>query len=75
MAKHPLEPAKPDAETARLMANSLHYPYIVLRSELQNQLGLWSNDEETRHREQKKNARFIKELRRAMKILADHDGR
>lgn len=64
--------ASPDAETRRIMENYLHYPLVVLRAELDDLLGLRINDDRRRHAEQHRNKRQIEQVRRAMKILADH---
>lgn len=65
---------KLDAQTKRLLENSLHYPLVVLRSDLQSLLGSHIKDTDQRHAEQKRNTRQIAEVRRAINILCKHDG-
>lgn len=65
---------KLDAATRRLMANSLHYPIIVLRRDLSSLLGAHIKDEDRRHAEQARNARQIAEVRRAIRLLTPYDG-
>jgi hypothetical protein len=66
--------AKPDPETAALLEHSLHYPMITLRQELRILMDVWQQDAEKRHATQKRNKRYIDQVRRAMSILAKHDG-
>jgi hypothetical protein len=45
-----------------------------LRQELRVLMDVWQPDDEKRHATQKRNKRYIDQVRRAMSILAKHDG-